>query len=276
MNKVKTRLWGIVLAAGCALGFLVVAGTPLSRIDAAENEAASYYCADLYFGTGYGSSSNPIQNSSSYFTSTNLTISSLTIDSTSSATKASDSTNCLKLGSGTTTDFGGVSFVFSVPQRVLAVFVQANPNSSAQGGKALTVSTSADTTGLAQVLTYNSDKSFASYSYTGFASTAESTYFKLALPAGTIFQISKIILRVGNASITSSSTVTSSSSSLPSSISSSQGAYAPITFNFVEQGNQYSGDCTYIKAGDNDILIDAGNRTSCATTIESYLRLEPS
>jgi beta-lactamase superfamily II metal-dependent hydrolase len=39
----------------------------------------------------------------------------------------------------------------------------------------------------------------------------------------------------------------------------------------VEQGNQYSGDCTYIKAGDNDILIDAGNRTSCASTIESYL-----
>jgi beta-lactamase superfamily II metal-dependent hydrolase len=45
----------------------------------------------------------------------------------------------------------------------------------------------------------------------------------------------------------------------------------PISFHFIEQGNQYSGDCTYIKAGNYDILIDAGNRTGCAKTIETYL-----
>jgi competence protein ComEC len=72
-----------------------------------------------------------------------------------------------------------------------------------------------------------------------------------------------------SASSPSSSSV--SSSSEPTSFTSVQGDYAPITFNFVEQGNQYSGDCTYIKAGDNDILIDAGNRVGCSSTIETYL-----
>jgi beta-lactamase superfamily II metal-dependent hydrolase len=72
----------------------------------------------------------------------------------------------------------------------------------------------------------------------------------------------------------SSSEVTTSqveTSETPSSMTSVQGNCSPITFNFVEQGNQYSGDCTYIKAGDYDILIDAGNRKGCASTIETYL-----
>lgn len=245
-----------------------MAGSPFNSLKALGANDNAYTCADLYFGTGYGSSSNPITASSDYFTTTNLTISSLSIDAASSACKASKSTNCLKLGSGSTTDFGGVSFTFSSPYRVLAVFVQANPNSAAQGGKMLTVSTTADPTGIAQKLTYNSDNSFTSYSFTGFASTEESSWFKLALPKAAIFQISKIILRLGSASLSSSSTQSSTPSSLTSS---SGGDYAPITFNFVEQGNAYSGDCTYIKAGDNDILIDAGNRVGCASTIESYL-----
>jgi competence protein ComEC len=65
-----------------------------------------------------------------------------------------------------------------------------------------------------------------------------------------------------------------SSSSSSNSVTTSQyveGDSAPITFNFIEQGNQYTGDCTYIKAGDNDILIDAGNRTGCATTLSTYM-----
>lgn len=44
-----------------------------------------------------------------------------------------------------------------------------------------------------------------------------------------------------------------------------------IEFHFLELGNKYSGDCTYIKAGDNDILIDAGSRTNSIPTITAYL-----
>ena len=48
--------------------------------------------------------------------------------------------------------------------------------------------------------------------------------------------------------------------------------YADFSVHFLELGNKYTGDCTYIKAGDTDILIDAGSRKDSASTIHSYIR----
>lgn len=47
--------------------------------------------------------------------------------------------------------------------------------------------------------------------------------------------------------------------------------YEDFQIHFLELGNKYSGDCTYIKAGDNDILIDAGSRQSSVKTIKEYI-----
>ena len=47
--------------------------------------------------------------------------------------------------------------------------------------------------------------------------------------------------------------------------------YDDLQLHFLELGNDYSGDCTYIKAGDVDILIDAGSRQGSATTIKTYI-----
>lgn len=44
-----------------------------------------------------------------------------------------------------------------------------------------------------------------------------------------------------------------------------------LSIHFLELGNQYAGDCIYIKSGDVDILIDAGSRENSAPTIISYL-----
>ena len=44
-----------------------------------------------------------------------------------------------------------------------------------------------------------------------------------------------------------------------------------LQIHFLELGNKYTGDCTYIKAGDTDILIDAGSRTSSIETIAAYI-----
>jgi competence protein ComEC len=46
---------------------------------------------------------------------------------------------------------------------------------------------------------------------------------------------------------------------------------AKLDVHFLELGNYYTGDCTFIKAGDVDILIDAGSRQSSATTISAYI-----
>ena len=45
-----------------------------------------------------------------------------------------------------------------------------------------------------------------------------------------------------------------------------------LSIHFLELGNQYTGDCTYLKIGDVDILIDAGSRTTSAAAIVPYLR----
>lgn len=44
-----------------------------------------------------------------------------------------------------------------------------------------------------------------------------------------------------------------------------------LQIHFIELGNKYTGDCTYIKAGDADILIDAGSRTSSIPFISAYI-----
>ena len=44
-----------------------------------------------------------------------------------------------------------------------------------------------------------------------------------------------------------------------------------IDINFLELGNKYTGDATFIKAGDMDILIDAGSRQNSATTIANFI-----
>lgn len=45
-----------------------------------------------------------------------------------------------------------------------------------------------------------------------------------------------------------------------------------LSIHFLELGNKFTGDSVYIKAGDVDILIDAGSKNDSATTINNYLK----
>ena len=47
--------------------------------------------------------------------------------------------------------------------------------------------------------------------------------------------------------------------------------YNDFQIHFLELGNWYTGDSVYIKAGENDILIDAGSKYDSADDIESYI-----
>lgn len=44
-----------------------------------------------------------------------------------------------------------------------------------------------------------------------------------------------------------------------------------LTVHFLELGNEYAGDSIYIKAGETDILVDAGSRAGSVSTISKYL-----
>lgn len=44
-----------------------------------------------------------------------------------------------------------------------------------------------------------------------------------------------------------------------------------LSIHFMELGNNYTGDSIYIKAGDTDILIDAGSRADSTDTTAAYI-----
>lgn len=44
-----------------------------------------------------------------------------------------------------------------------------------------------------------------------------------------------------------------------------------LEINIMMAGNKFNGDCIYIKAGDTDILVDAGSRKSSAGNIKDYI-----
>jgi len=45
-----------------------------------------------------------------------------------------------------------------------------------------------------------------------------------------------------------------------------------ISVHFLELGNKYTGDCTYIKTDTADILIDCGSKSNSIATVSSYLK----
>lgn len=44
-----------------------------------------------------------------------------------------------------------------------------------------------------------------------------------------------------------------------------------LSIHFLELGNKYTGDCTLIKCGETEVLIDAGSRQNSAVTIKNYI-----
>ena len=45
-----------------------------------------------------------------------------------------------------------------------------------------------------------------------------------------------------------------------------------LSIHFLELGNKYTGDCTLIKVGNTEVLIDAGSRKGSAATIVPYVQ----
>ena len=45
-----------------------------------------------------------------------------------------------------------------------------------------------------------------------------------------------------------------------------------LQFHFIELGNKYSGDCTLVKVGNTEVLIDAGSRKNSAKSIVPYIK----
>lgn len=57
----------------------------------------------------------------------------------------------------------------------------------------------------------------------------------------------------------------------PQSSTNNGVVYDDLQIHFLELGNKYAGDCTYIKANGVDILIDAGSRADSVDDIKKYV-----
>lgn len=50
------------------------------------------------------------------------------------------------------------------------------------------------------------------------------------------------------------------------------GEEGELSVHFLELGNKYTGDCTYIRYGNTDILIDCGSKSSSISYVSNYLK----
>ena len=76
----------------------------------------------------------------------------------------------------------------------------------------------------------------------------------------------------GNNDSNGNSNPTGGNTNPGSSTDTSEGViYDDFQIHFMELGNDAAGDSIYIKAGDTDILIDAGSTASSATTLINYI-----
>lgn len=101
-----------------------------------------------------------------------------------------------------------------------------------------------------------------------FSSTTNETASKVTISNNDGVSNNHFYLYQVSFRLRSAQAASSSSSSLTSSILNPDNG---LSIHFVELDSYNTGDCTYIKAGDTDILIDAGSTKGAATTIESYL-----
>jgi len=274
MNKRETKKFSEA-ALALALGLFALVVFSLSGSGSVWADAASAHtCAALTFGTApSGTTTSGL--SSSDFSAENITVSSLT----NSHVYSNAINYAVKFGTGS--ELGTVTFVFDKTYAITKAKVLAYQYSG-DGAVSLSFQTSALSSALTGTVTATSAPDISNSStdsgivFTGLdnGNGTSSASLTVSSVANKRFNLCKIVLTIAVSSGSSSSQASASSSAFSSSsslISSNSGSNSPITFNFIEQGDQYTGDCAYIKAGDNDILIDAGNRYNCASTLESFI-----
>ncbi len=88
----------------------------------------------------------------------------------------------------------------------------------------------------------------------------------------TLFSFPACALILEPDSSSNSSSSSSSASDAPTVTPPEDTVFDDLSIHFLYQGNAVSGDCTLIKVGNTEVLIDAGSTTGSAATIVPYIR----
>jgi len=242
-------------------------------------------CNYINFGTTQYTSTGVLKTASYSFSGNGFSLDSSTPFSNSDVYgNSSAGTYAARIGSSSAA--GTVTFNLASPVYITSIGIDGFLYSTDSAKTAsIKVTTSANTTGFSFTTTSTSETHFSDGG--AFASDqATSSSFTIASQVVVRFELVKIRIETRSAAPTSSSESSASSSSSSSSSSTSiesgstvsssgsTSSASDISFHFLELGNAKTGDCTYIKAGTNDILIDAGSYydsyTSISTAINQY------
>ncbi|OPZ34636.1 MAG: ComEC family competence protein [Tenericutes bacterium ADurb.BinA155] len=281
MEKGKFQRLGLLAAlSGVAVLSMGVVSLVNQTMVANAGTVETKSCNYIYFGTAEYSSNGSVTTDDFTVTGTGLT----NVGVSSSSYCYANNGSAARIGKGSTA--GTLVFSFS-SVKITAIGIDGflyNGDSSKTA--AVTVSTSANTTGF----TFNCSSTSSAHFADGnaFAGNSASTTLTISSSAAARFNLTQIRVETSSTTVTpdssssssssahSSSSSSSSSSEISSgqSISSTVASSSDISFHFLELGNAKTGDSTFIKAGDNDILIDAGSYydsySAISTAINQY------
>ena len=116
---------------------------------------------------------------------------------------------------------------------------------------------------------YDEKGATATYNGEDVSSEIETSYSKDGVPCETVFTAEP-----GAYEVRYEISYKKLEASLTRLVTVSEFETASFSVSFLELGNKYTGDSVYVKAGDVDILIDAGSRQSSASAIGDFLRQE--
>ena len=264
--KRKGRVISLSLALAGVLSMAVIGSSDVFDAFGAGGQVES--CSSIVFGNTDGSS-----NGTTYYSSHDGLVGAYEIGNTSGSVTqhARNGSTTYPIKLGTSSSGGSFTITFSNSPIIETACFYVGPLFGTKTGTSLSLSTSlksdlspqiVDKTTKADLNATGEGTNRLLFSGLDNGSGTATTSMTIGNNGGTNynnFYLYKIVFKMLSAP-------TSSSSS-----SFVAGNYDPITFNFMELGNGSNGDAIYIKAGENDILIDAGSRKGSAATIESYL-----
>ena len=248
----KTKIGKVFVVASAAFG-LLLCGLSATTISL-NQEVPSLLCGDITFGTTQYSST-------SLLTAGEYSLCNFKADVTSAKAYSGKQGDAVRLG--TTSEGGTLTVSFSSPVVLTKVKVLAYPYTASEKPVASDIAVSTDAaapsaksldtlfgTEAPDISDASRDRGYVFEGLDGGEAVPTSTFEIQSTLRLNLCKIVFTFLEVGQ-------TETSSSSS-SSSTSTVDDGIADLSIHVLAPGVMEAGDCIYVRAGENDILIDAG------------------
>lgn len=216
-------------------------------------DVGGFKCASIYFGTELGGTgTTPIKEENLTYDGIAAALDTTTANFINVTSKSDATIGKYAAKIGGSSKEGKIRFSFPLTS-VLSFTVYARRYST--NSPSFTFSTYSEST---QVDTSLNSANFADFTAISIpcSGTAIDSFSISVISSNQTIYLSDIAIRIAGTG--------GQESSVSSSITNQT---SPIEIHMLEMGNANSGDCIFVKAGDNDILIDAGSKSNSVSSI---------